>query len=257
VVVEVHQQIAGLLGDPGTGRVGGNPGDVTCRVAISTLSRPGARCRCCHRSVSPGRSPNQLCRSPHNGICGSPGVRSPGLPDRVRVGAVSPAPVAGKLLWRVGGTCWPQPETLAWMCPNSDACRAPSSVRWPLIVEWGPLAHPLQARTSRWRSRWESPARRNQVVMPVHGERSRIAIRDDRECRPGQAFAVRGVHLNLWNRRDAARILVPSALLNYSLGLALPLAEAGFTAGCAVARRQPGRSRRVRWSCLRDLPFAL
>jgi hypothetical protein len=32
------------------------------------LSRPGARCRDCSRSVSPGRSPNPPCRSPGNGL---------------------------------------------------------------------------------------------------------------------------------------------------------------------------------------------
>ena len=31
------------------------------------MSRPGARCRCYHRSVSPGRSPNPPCQSPGNG----------------------------------------------------------------------------------------------------------------------------------------------------------------------------------------------
>jgi hypothetical protein len=32
------------------------------------LSRPGARCWCCHRSVSPGRSPNPPCGSLRNGL---------------------------------------------------------------------------------------------------------------------------------------------------------------------------------------------
>ena len=32
------------------------------------LSRPGARCRCCRRSVSPGRSPNPPCGSLRNGL---------------------------------------------------------------------------------------------------------------------------------------------------------------------------------------------
>ena len=31
-------------------------------------SRLGARCRCCHRSVSPSRSPNPPCASPRNGL---------------------------------------------------------------------------------------------------------------------------------------------------------------------------------------------
>ncbi|MFC4121972.1 hypothetical protein ACFO0F_56000, partial [Nonomuraea zeae] len=38
------------------------PGDVTL------LSRPGARCRDCSQSVSPGRSPNPPCRSLGNGL---------------------------------------------------------------------------------------------------------------------------------------------------------------------------------------------
>ncbi|MGH3568154.1 MAG: DUF6119 family protein, partial [Pseudonocardia sp.] len=36
--------------------------------AALLLSRPGARFRCCHRSVSPGRSPNPSCRSLGNGL---------------------------------------------------------------------------------------------------------------------------------------------------------------------------------------------
>ena len=46
------------------------------------LSRPGARCRCCRRSVSPGRSPNPPCGSLRNGLstvsavrCGGAGAR--------------------------------------------------------------------------------------------------------------------------------------------------------------------------------------
>jgi hypothetical protein len=68
------------------------------------LSRPGARCRDCSRSVSPGRSPNPPCgrdaagwdatagwlavplawfrgRSPH-GMKGAEGARCPGRPIR-------------------------------------------------------------------------------------------------------------------------------------------------------------------------------
>ena len=39
------------------------------------LSRPGARCRCCHRSVSPGRSPNPPCASLRNGLSTVSAVR--------------------------------------------------------------------------------------------------------------------------------------------------------------------------------------
>jgi integrase len=35
---------------------------------LHLLSRPGARCRCYHRSVSPSRSPNPPCASPRNGL---------------------------------------------------------------------------------------------------------------------------------------------------------------------------------------------
>ena len=41
----------------------------------SLSSRPGARCRCCHRSVSPGRSPNPPCRSLRNGLSTVAAVR--------------------------------------------------------------------------------------------------------------------------------------------------------------------------------------
>ena len=34
VVVEVHEQVAGLLGDPGTGGVGGDPGDVHAATVV-------------------------------------------------------------------------------------------------------------------------------------------------------------------------------------------------------------------------------
>ena len=42
---------------------------------IRWLSRPGARCRDCSRSVSPGRSPNPPCRSPGNGLSTVSAVR--------------------------------------------------------------------------------------------------------------------------------------------------------------------------------------
>lgn len=46
--------------DPkGTGRT---------KWAMRWLSRPGARCRHCCRSVSPGRSPNPACASPRTGL---------------------------------------------------------------------------------------------------------------------------------------------------------------------------------------------
>ena len=35
---------------------------------ITPLSRPGAQCRCCHRSVSPSRSPNPPCQFLGNGL---------------------------------------------------------------------------------------------------------------------------------------------------------------------------------------------
>ncbi|MGH3568605.1 MAG: site-specific integrase, partial [Pseudonocardia sp.] len=47
------------------------------RLGIKTtmLSRPGARFRCFHRSVSPGRSPNPSCRSLGNGLSTVSAVR--------------------------------------------------------------------------------------------------------------------------------------------------------------------------------------
>uniref|UniRef100_UPI00374E15E0 IS256 family transposase n=1 Tax=Streptomyces litchfieldiae TaxID=3075543 RepID=UPI00374E15E0 len=39
------------------------------------LSRPGARCRCSHRSVSPGRSPNPACASRRTGLSTDSAVR--------------------------------------------------------------------------------------------------------------------------------------------------------------------------------------
>ncbi|HEX6932598.1 MAG TPA: hypothetical protein VF162_10675, partial [Streptosporangiaceae bacterium] len=42
---------------------------------IGPLSRPGARFRCCHRPVSPDRSPNPPCRSPGNGLSTAAVVR--------------------------------------------------------------------------------------------------------------------------------------------------------------------------------------
>jgi len=74
--------------------------------AIDLLSRPGARFRCCHRPVSPDRSPNPPCRSPGNGLSAaaaigrgsqvamgmgscSPGRRS-GRPSRPRSGSTPP-----------------------------------------------------------------------------------------------------------------------------------------------------------------------
>ncbi len=46
------------------------------------LSRPGARCRCCHRSVSPGRSPNPPCGSLRNGLSTVSAVRRGGARSR-------------------------------------------------------------------------------------------------------------------------------------------------------------------------------
>ena len=42
--------------------------DKTGVTAGHPLSRPGARCRCCYRSVSPGRSPNPPCQFLGNGL---------------------------------------------------------------------------------------------------------------------------------------------------------------------------------------------
>ena len=46
------------------------------------LSRPGARCRCCRWSVSPGRSPNPPCGSPRNGLSTVSAIRRGGAVSR-------------------------------------------------------------------------------------------------------------------------------------------------------------------------------
>jgi hypothetical protein len=46
------------------------------------LSRPGARCRCCHRAVSPGRSPNPPCVFPRSGLSTLSTVRRGLRPSR-------------------------------------------------------------------------------------------------------------------------------------------------------------------------------
>ena len=53
------------------------PGDIFTvgDLRISLLSRPGARFRCCHRPVSPDRSPNPPYRSLGNGLSTVPAVR--------------------------------------------------------------------------------------------------------------------------------------------------------------------------------------
>jgi hypothetical protein len=45
------------------------------RPELRVLSRPGAQCRCCHRSVSPSRSPNPSCQSLGNGLSTVAAVR--------------------------------------------------------------------------------------------------------------------------------------------------------------------------------------
>lgn len=45
------------------------------QIMPAWLSRPGARCRNCFRSVSPGRSPNPPCRSPGSGLSTVSAVR--------------------------------------------------------------------------------------------------------------------------------------------------------------------------------------
>ena len=65
------------------GRLGCTFTQITAAAGITTepghrpprlLSRPGARFRCCHRPVSPDRSPNPPCQSPGNGLSTVPAV---------------------------------------------------------------------------------------------------------------------------------------------------------------------------------------
>jgi hypothetical protein len=53
------------------------------RLTGIRMSRPGARCRHCCWSVSPGRSPNPPCVSPRNGLSMVPAV---GLRPTVNLG---------------------------------------------------------------------------------------------------------------------------------------------------------------------------
>src|SRR4029078_1628829 len=67
------------------------------------LSRPGARCRCCHRSVSPGRSPNPPCVFPRYAEFGiDENMPSPGL-----------CRVDGRCVWS-GGSQWCGSSALSW-----------------------------------------------------------------------------------------------------------------------------------------------
>ena len=58
------------------------------------LSRPGARFRCCHRPVSPDRSPNPPCRSPGSGLSTVPAVRR-GSQETMGPGSCSPGRRSG------------------------------------------------------------------------------------------------------------------------------------------------------------------
>jgi integrase len=76
---------------------------------VHLLSRPGARFRCCHRPVSPDRSPNPPCQLPGNGLSTVPAVmrgsqvamglgscspgRRSGRPSRFRAGSTRPRPL--------------------------------------------------------------------------------------------------------------------------------------------------------------------
>ncbi len=59
-----------------------------------TLSRPGARCRYCCRSVSPGRSPNPPCQFPGNGLSTVSAVRR-GSRVAMGLGSCSPGRRSG------------------------------------------------------------------------------------------------------------------------------------------------------------------
>jgi site-specific recombinase XerD len=87
----------------------------TAGVPISSphpLSRPGARFRCCHRPVSPDRSPNPPCRSPGNGLSTAAAIRR-GSQVAMGMGSCSPGRRSGRPSRPGAGSTRPRPPRSA------------------------------------------------------------------------------------------------------------------------------------------------
>ena len=76
------------------------------------LSRPGARFRCCHRPVSPDRSPNPPCRSPGNGLSTAAAIRR-GSQVAMGMGSCFPGRRSGRPSRLGAGSTRPRPPRFA------------------------------------------------------------------------------------------------------------------------------------------------
>ena len=102
---EIHQQVAGLLGHPGTGRVGGDPRDV--RTATLVLDHDED----VEAAQEHGINVGEVNREDRMGLRGQ--ELSPGRTDRRGAGS-SPAPF--KIFQTVeAATAWPRPISSPWM----------------------------------------------------------------------------------------------------------------------------------------------
>jgi hypothetical protein len=75
---------------------------------VHMLSRPGARFRCCHRPVSPDRSPNPPYRSLGNGLSTAAAVRR-GSQVAMGMGSCSPGRRNERPSRFRSGRTWPRP----------------------------------------------------------------------------------------------------------------------------------------------------
>jgi hypothetical protein len=124
---EVHEQVAGLPGGPGAGRVGGDAQMCTRRVWISIAKNT---CRRLRNEVSAGRKSHaripdawaaRNCRQAGEVRCGA-GVS----PAAARIRRMVPAPIR-----------WPRLRSSPWMrrCPHRGFCLAGTEVwRYPAIA---------------------------------------------------------------------------------------------------------------------------
>jgi integrase/recombinase XerD len=80
--------------------------------AVTPLSRPGARFRCYHRPVSPGRSPNPPCRFPGNGLSTAAAIRRGSQVAR-GMGSCSPGRRSGRPSRPGSGSTPPRPPRSA------------------------------------------------------------------------------------------------------------------------------------------------